>query len=58
MPNLEDFETKTKTTPKAVKVSLSQSPVLVSKQKKKIAVLSSSDEDDDFSVVEPPKKCH
>merc|ERR1712083_1139541 len=43
LPNLKDFETKIKTTPKAAKMVLSQSPVLVSKQKKKIAVISSSD---------------
>ena len=55
MPNLEDFETKTRTTPKANKY-LSQSPVLVSKAKKKRSAILSSDEDDDFSILEPPKK--
>ena len=57
MPNLEDFETKTRTTPKAPKY-LSQSPVLVAKQKKKrkIAILSSDEEDEDFSGQEPAKK--
>ena len=57
MPNLEDFETKTRTTPKAPKY-MSQSPVLVAKQKKrrKPAILSSDEEDEDFSVQEPPKK--
>ena len=58
MPNLKDFETKTKTTPKAVKPTLSQSPVLVSRLKKKKTAISSSDEEDeeDLSVIEPPKK--
>jgi hypothetical protein len=57
MPNLEDFETKTRTTPKAPKY-LSQSPVLVAKQKKrrKVAISSSDEEDEDFSVQEPAKK--
>ena len=61
MPNLKDFETKTKTTPKATRPTLSQSPVLVSRlKKKKIIAISSSDEDEEeeeaISVKEPPKK--
>lgn len=56
LPNLQDFETRTKTTPKSKKAELSPSPLRqASKLKKKRAVLSSSEDEDREQEHEKPK---
>ncbi len=46
MPNLEDYETRAKITPKA-KMLLSQSPIVQGSKAKRRAILSSSEEEED-----------
>lgn len=63
LPNLEDYETRTRTTPKASKmnISITESPLITGSRnkrmaKKKAIFTSSSEEEEEDSPVKPVKK--